>query len=268
MNSPGLLEARRISAGYRASRPVLRDVSLQVNPGDFTGLLGPNGGGKTTLLHCLTAYLPVSSGQVFIGRKPAEKLSRRAIAQRIAFVPQQTECVYSYSALEMVLMGRHAYAGYASLDTEQDRTLAMDALRQLRVEHLAQRPFQELSGGERQLVLLARSFAQQAHCVVLDEPLTGLDLHHQFELMSALADVASTGRAGVLATFHDVEVASRWCNRIVLLHEGTVLAQGAPREVLTADNLEVMFGVRAEVAPASSGNGVTVSVFETVKPTG
>lgn len=248
-----LLDVRGVSAGYDLHN-VLHGVSLQLAPGELVGLAGPNGSGKSTLLHCITGYHRISGGDVTIAGDPITSLTRRTIAERIAFVPQHTECVYSYSALEMVLMGRHPFAGLAAVDSTADVNLAVAALGRLEVAHLADRKYWELSGGEKQLVLLARAFAQGTPVLILDEPLTGLDIRHQFQLMSALRRAAGDPDHGVLATFHDLAVAARWCTRIILLRDGQVLASGAPAEVITPANLAALYHISAQVSTDASGH--------------
>lgn len=266
MTSAGpLLRATQISAGYGGAADIIRCLSIELMQGEMLGLVGPNGSGKTTLLHCLTGYHPLRAGAVLIGNENAAELSRQHIARHIAFVPQQTETVFSYSVLQMVLMGRHAYMGYAAVDSPEDIALAHEALDNLGIGRLAQRPYHQLSGGEKQLVLLARCFAQRSPIVILDEPLTGLDLHHQFDIMSALARARDENSAGVLATFHDLAAASRWCDRLVLLNEGEMLAQGPPAAVITPDNLATLYGVEARVQPDADGPGVTVQVLRSIK---
>lgn len=227
------------------------------------GLAGPNGSGKTTLLHCLTGYLDAASGTVELDSKKVSALGRRQVAERVAFVPQKTESAFSFSTLQMVLMGRHPYAGFSACDSAEDVDLALAALRRLDIEALAERQFEQLSGGEKQLVLLARALAQQAPLLVLDEPLTGLDMRHQHELMAAVHSITRESGRGALATFHDLQIAARWCDRLILLHGGTVVADGPPLEVITPENLKILYGVEAEVRSDYSDRSVFLSIVRT-----
>lgn len=246
-----LLSAENISAGY-GTKPVLQDASIKLAEGELVGLVGPNGSGKSTMLHCMTGYHPLLAGHVTVLNKPVTLLNRRAVAERIAFVPQHTESVYSFSVLEMVLMGRHLFAGLSAVDSLADVDIALRELARLEITHLAGRSFGKLSGGEKQLVILARAFAQNAPVLVLDEPLTGLDLRHQYQLMKALSGAADERRA-ILATFHDLSFAARWCNRLALLKSGRVMACGTPADVITSQNITTLYGVEAQVGRDSAG---------------
>jgi iron complex transport system ATP-binding protein len=251
--------AQNIAAGY-GKRRVLHNVSLELVTGEIVGLAGPNGSGKTTLLHCLTGYQPLMAGEVRLLGKPITELGKAQIAKQIAFVPQHTDTTFAFTVLQIVLMGRHAYAGYGAFDSDEDVDLAMEALGNLNVSGLATRLFNELSGGEQQLVLLARAFAQDASLLILDEPLTGLDLSHQFQLMSALQKAVQNQERCVFATFHDLAIASRWCNRLILLKEGSIVDDGLPLEVITSASMEKLYGVNASVYPAHEGAGVSINV--------
>jgi len=242
-----LICAKSMTTCY-GTHPVFEELSVSVDAGEFVGLVGPNGCGKTTLLHCLTGYQPVTSGRIIVAGEALEKLSRRDVARKIAFVPQQTDTVYGFSALEMVMMGRHAFSGFAAADSAEDVSRARAALDELRVAHLAHRPFTQLSGGERQMVLLARALVQQAPAMILDEPLTGLDLRHQFQIMQTLAAFSGSENRGVLATFHDLSIAARWCTRLLLMTGGRIIADGKPQDVITPENLLCVYGIHARVS--------------------
>lgn len=241
-----LLVAQNLRAGFD-QRIVLNGIDFTLQPGEFVGLVGPNGSGKTTLLHALTGYMHSTSGTVQLRGRPIKSLSRADIARQVAFVPQFTETVYGFSVDEMVLMGRYPYGGFGIVDSPQHARLAANALDQLGVSHLQGRIFNELSGGERQLVLLARALVQEAPILIMDEPLTALDLRHQFEVMQGLHNHARRSASAALATFHDLPAAARWCDRIILLKSGRIVANGPPREVITPANLETVYGIRAQI---------------------
>ncbi len=247
-----LIDVIHACSGYD-NRAILHDVSFGLCPGDLIGLAGPNGSGKTTLLHCLTGYHGLSDGAIHLRGKNISGLSRRVIAGEIAFMPQQTESVYSYSVLEMVIMGRHPYAGLSAVDTPHDIHLAQAALDRLDIGHLCNRDFGRLSGGEKQLVLLARAFVQEAPILLLDEPLTGLDIRHQYQLMNAIQSTAGEPGHAAIATFHDLAVAARWCTKLILLRGGRIIASGPPEAVITPKNLAALYDVTATVSVDALG---------------
>ncbi len=251
-DASSLVQVKEVSAGYGA-RQVLNAVTMEVQPGECIGLVGPNGSGKSTLLHCITGYHKTVNGSITVGGRQVTGLSRRDIAEHIAFVPQHTDSVYSFTVLDMVMMGRHPFRGFSAVDSPEDVDIALAAMAELEISHLAARRFSRLSGGEKQLVLLARAFAQGAPLLMLDEPLTGLDIRHQFQLMNALKHAVLKPAHAVLATFHDLSVAARWCTRIILLRSGTVIAAGAPASVITGSNLASLYGVQADVSTDAAG---------------
>lgn len=240
------LRADRVAFSYGRHR-VLRDVTLEVFPGEFLALAGCNGAGKTTLLHLLTGYLNPESGEVHLEGVPMTRLTRREAARRMAYVPQRSASVFPFRVEEIVLMGRQPYAGLAAFDTEEDCRAAARALEEVGLGREAGgRLFEELSGGERQLVLIARALAQQAPILILDEPATYLDLRRQWEVMRLLERRRAAG-ATIVATFHDLNLAARWTTRLALLHEGRIAATGTAEEVLRPEILEPVYGLALRV---------------------
>jgi iron complex transport system ATP-binding protein len=245
------VEAQNVFFSY-GRRLVLRDISLLIGRGEFVGVAGPNGAGKTTLLLTLTGYLQPQRGAVFLDGAPVALMSRREAASRVAFVAQKTEMSFPFRVLEVVLMGRHPYAGLAALDSARDVEAALRALERLDAADLADKQFNELSGGEQQLVLLARALAQETPVLILDEPTSFLDFRRQWNVLQILAGLRQCG-VTIVATFHDLNVAARWCSQLVLLHNGVVAAAGRPGEVLTASRLESLYGIPLVVDSRPSG---------------
>ena len=240
-----MISAKDVVAGY-GTNTVLAGVNVNIRPGEIVGLVGPNGSDKSTLLQCMTGFLKLKSGNVTAAGKPLNALTRQEIARIIAFLPQRTDAIFGFSVMEMVMMGRHPYAGFGADDNREDVLIAQESLEELGVRHLAKRLFTELSGGEQQLVLLARSFAQRTPCLFLDEPLNGLDMAHQYTFMESLVWAGKAGKA-IFATYHDLGVAARWCHRIILLKNGCVIAEGPPSQVITRETLAACYGVEANV---------------------
>lgn len=231
------------------SLEILRDISLQVEKGKFVGLIGPNGSGKTTLLKHIYRALPPEKHCVFINGREIESFSYREAAQQVTVMRQENSSDFDYTILEMVLMGRAPYRRFYERDTQDDKRIAYNALKFMGMEGLADRSFFTLSGGEKQRVLIARSLAQEADILVLDEPTNHLDVHYQWLLMETIAGLQKT----VLAVFHELNLASAFCDWLYMLQEGRVVARGAPGEICTPELLEDVFRVKAEVISLENG---------------
>jgi iron complex transport system ATP-binding protein len=242
-----VLVVEDVVAGY-GEAPILHGVSLDVAPGEVVGLLGPNGSGKTTLLRVASRALRPMSGLVTVAGRDPFALSARRAAQLVAVVPQQVLPAFSFSALEVVLMGRSPYRSAWRAGGPEDWALVRRAMEATRVQHLADRAVDELSGGERQLVVLAQALAQDAPVLLLDEPTTHLDIGHVADLLGTVHRLAEEGRA-VLAVFHDLNLASATCDRLIMLSGGRVAAEGLPERVVTAQTLRTVYGVEADVHP-------------------
>ncbi len=247
-----------VVAGYGEAE-VLHGVSLEVAPGEVVGLLGPNGSGKTTLLRVASRALRPRSGRVTVAGHDPYALSARRAAQLVAVVPQQVLPAFSFSALEVVLMGRSPHRSAWRAGAPEDWALVRRAMESTRVQHLAERPVDELSGGERQLVILAQALAQDAPVLLLDEPTTHLDIGHVVDLLGTVRRLAGEGRA-VLAVFHDLNLAAATCARLIALSEGRVAAEGSPERVVTARTLRRVYGVDADVHPNPATGRPVVSL--------
>ncbi len=232
------LEAHSIIAGYD-SRNVLENVSMTVATGEFVGLLGQNGSGKSTLLRVLTHALKPHSGSVELDGKPIVQWSPKDRAKRIAFVPQQETTTFAFTVQDVVLMGRYPHLDRNRREQSEDYAIARRAMESTDTLALQDRPVTRLSGGEYRRVLMARALAQQSPLLLLDEPTAHLDIAHQAELLALAQQLAhrSEKPQGVLAALHDINQAAEFCDRIVLLLSGRVLAEGTPDAVLTEDNL-------------------------------
>ncbi|MBX7244970.1 MAG: ABC transporter ATP-binding protein [Candidatus Sumerlaeaceae bacterium] len=236
-----IISARDVRFAYGA-REVLHSLSLDVQPGEFIGLAGPNGAGKSTLLQLLTGFLHPDAGTVSLRGAEVCRMRRAEVAREIAFVAQKSEIDFPFTVLEVVLMGRHPYAGLGALDSAPDITAAQDALRKCGLHDHSATLYGNLSGGEQQLVLLARAFAQGAPILVLDEPVSFLDLRRQWQIMNLLAD-ARRGGTTIIATFHDLNIAARWASRLVLMNNGQLIADGVPADILSAELLGKLYDV-------------------------
>jgi iron complex transport system ATP-binding protein len=263
--SSPLCQAIGLSFGYGA-RPVFRDVGFAVGPGELVALCGPNGAGKSTLLRLLLGLHMPSAGSVRLGGELVGRLSRRQIARRAALLPQDAPADLPLTVREAVALGRLPHLERFQTESEADLDAVARALALTDTAALADRPVTEISGGERQRVHLARALAQEAPLLLLDEPIAGLDLSHQLQALDLLRATVDTGR-GALVALHDLSLAARRCDRMLLLAEGALRADAAPAEVLTPETLARHFGVRAEVRTDSAGHSFVLP-YETVSDPG
>lgn len=238
-----LLSCRDLACGY-SGRPVLSGLEAEVQAGEIIVLLGPNGSGKSTLLKTLGAWLPPISGQVLIGGRSADRLSRAEVAQHLAYVPQEEFPAFPFTARQIVLMGRLARS-QGLMDTPEDYAIAERSMARSDCLEFADRPVTELSGGERQRVLIARALASEAKVLLLDEPSSHLDAAHVVGLVELLKQLSGEGCAVVVAV-HDLNVASLLGSRALLLGDGRLLHDGGVEDVLTGPSLEGVYGIRFE----------------------
>ena len=256
-----MLEARDITVKYGESE-VLRDVSLSLNEGTIIALLGANGAGKTTLIRALNGTLPIASGGIELDGRDLGALSRREIAKNIAVVAQENETRFPVSVLEFVLSGRFVHGGAFGWESDADFEFAEKALAECDLAEYETRLMNHLSGGERQRVVLARALATNAQILLLDEPTTNLDLAHQAMMFKLVRRRCVERQASAIVITHDLNLAAEFGDRVVMLKDGRIAATGAPAEVLTAENVSDVFGVRVllDTNPAS-GNVRVTSVF-------
>jgi iron complex transport system ATP-binding protein len=246
-----LLAARDVTFGY-PGREVLRGVSLTLRAGELVALCGPNGAGKSTLLRVLLGLHAPRAGAVELGGAPVTSLGRREIARRAALLPQESPPEVPLTVREVVALGRLPHLGRFEPERAEDLRAVDAALAATDTTAFADRPMTELSGGERHRVHLARALAQGAPVLLLDEPIAGLDLAHQLQALALLRATVDEGRGAIVA-LHELSLAARACDRILLLAEGAVAADAPPADVLTPEMLERVFGVRAEVRADEAG---------------
>ena len=267
------LVVHRLSYAYRRRRadPVLAldDVSLSIAPGSFTGLLGPNGCGKTTLLRLLSGVEQPNSGRVEFDGRDVKSYTRRALARRIAVVPQETHPAFDYSVLDMALMGRHPFLGTFEFEGPDDHRAARLALAATDTDHLADRPFSALSGGEKQRVVIASALAQadgasteRGSVLLLDEPTASLDLGAQLDVASLLHDLHRERGATMVMATHDLNLAASICDRLVLMKGGRVLASGPTGDVLTGALVQELYDINADVRFHEGAGHLTVTALK------
>jgi iron complex transport system ATP-binding protein len=226
---------------------VVDGVSVRLGEGALTGILGPNGSGKTTLLRLLSGTRTPTSGQVRLGDRALDTLSRRQVAQQIAVVPQETQLAFEYSAIEIVLMGRHPHLGLFTVEGPDDLRIAQEAMAATGTGALADRPFDQLSGGEKQRVVIAAALAQSARLLLLDEPTASLDLGYQLEVSTLLKTLNREQGVTMAISTHDLNLAASICRDLILMRGGRVVATGPTNDVLTPDNVRRLYDVEADV---------------------
>lgn len=240
-----MIRAVNISFSYGGA-PVLEELSLELRPGEFVGLIGANGSGKTTLMRILLGFLRPATGTVYLKGDVVAGLSRREIARRATLVQQDTHIDFAFTAREVVAMGRTPYLGRFRPEGRVDAEIIERAMRDTETDLFAGRPVTELSGGERQRVHLARAMAQDTEIVLLDEPTANLDLTHQIETLEMIRSMTRKGKTA-FAAIHDLGLAARFCDRLLLLSRGRIVAEGPPEAVVTTNNLLEHFDLRARV---------------------
>ncbi|MGI5849102.1 MAG: ABC transporter ATP-binding protein [Christensenellales bacterium] len=244
---------RNISYAYLPPQKALDNVSFHIRTGSFCGIIGPNGSGKTTLLRCISGYLTPDEGGVLIDDNNISCFSVREIARRMALVQQHASLEYDFTVMDIVLTGRNPYMKRLRGETRQDYAIANSALEKAGILHLKDRIVTTLSGGEWQRMILARALCQQADILLLDEPVTGLDIRHQVTIMSAAKRLAANQGISVVCVLHDLNLAYSYCDQIVLLKNGAVFAEGEPADVLTKINLETVYETKINIIRCSGG---------------
>jgi len=246
------LEACSLNFSYRA--PVVRDFSLRLAAGAVTGIIGPNGSGKTTVLRLLDGILKPSSGQVLLhGRIPIRELTRRQIARHIAVVPQNAATSSFHNVFQFTMQGRSPYLPLLGYESDQDEEIVHEALELAQLGKHRDSRASEISGGERQRLLLARALAQQPEILLLDEFTANMDINYQVELMGAVRRLTRRRNLATVVVSHEINLLAAFSDRIALMREGSIRHQGAVAEVVTRENLRRLFGLDFLVRPLPSG---------------
>ena len=252
-----MLRATDLSFAYE--RPVLDGVSLHVERGHIVGLLGPNGAGKTTLIRMLAGLLTPQAGTVWLDGRPIGEYGRRAVARRLALVPQDTHAAFDFTVLDMLLMGRYPHVGRFTLEGPDDVAIAREALAATGTASLERRSFATLSGGERQRVVIASALAQASDVLLLDEPTASLDLAYQLEIARLLRRLNRERGTTIVLSTHDLNLAASVCDRLALMRAGRVLAHGTTADTLTPDAIAQAYGVAADVRLHPQAGHLTVT---------
>ena len=237
----------RVSFG---SAEILKGISMDVEHGEFVGVIGPNGCGKSTLLKCIYRVLKPSGGAVLLDDKPLQQYKMRESAKRMAVVSQHNFYNFDFSVRDVVLMGRAPHKKALERDNEEDYRIVRESLRKVDMLAYEDRSFSTLSGGEQQRIILARALTQGTPCLILDEPTNHLDIKYQLQLMNIVKGLGVT----VISAIHDLNIAALYCSKLVVMKEGAVVAYGTPAEVLTAELIRAVYEVEAEIGQDAYGN--------------
>ncbi|MDH5458127.1 MAG: ABC transporter ATP-binding protein [Nitrospinota bacterium] len=244
--SSAMIATQNLTFAY-AEEPVIRDIFLNFQSGEFTGVIGPNGSGKSTLLKLIGGILPSPSQTIFFKNKELSQYKKKELAVSIAWIPQEKQMAFSFKVIDIVLMGRHPYLSPLSFEGETDYQIAEDAMRQTQVLEFAHRSFNEISGGEKQRVMIASAISQKPEVMLLDEPTSALDIKYQIEILSILKQLNEAENKSLILAMHDLHLASKFCKRLVLLKEGRVFCDGTPAEVLKKEILEEVYEVKVKI---------------------
>ena len=257
-----LMRANAVSVSL-GDAPVLAGLDLEIAAGEVVGLIGPNGAGKTTLLRAMAGLLPLDDGEICVQGRPLHRIDRVSLARMLAYLPQGGDSHWAVSVETLVMLGRLPHRDPWHGPSETDRAAVEQALVACDIAQFRDRPATHLSGGERTRVLLARALAGAPGLLLADEPVAGLDPGHQLDVMAKLRDLAGAG-AGVVVVMHDLTLAARFCDRLALLHDKRIAAEGSPEIVLSPSTLARCYGIRAYHGSAE-GNAIVVPL-ERVKP--
>ncbi len=242
------VEMQEVSLGYN-HKPVMKDLTLRASPGQLVGLIGPNGSGKSTIIRALSRVIHPRSGKISLGGKDITKITRRDLARLVGVVPQMPLLPSTFTAFEIVLMGRNPHLGLFQSEGQQDWAIAWQAMEKTATQSLASRRVNELSGGEIQCLLIARVLVQETKAILLDEPTANLDIGRQAEILDLIKTLCLEKNSTVLAALHDLNMAAQYCDRIFLINEGRLHAEGTPVEVITDRNIKQIYGAEHCVYP-------------------
>lgn len=236
-----IIQVNDVTVGYDRGERILHDLNFSIQAGDFVGIIGKNGAGKSTLLKSMRGFLPLDKGEILLADRRVQDYSQRELARKIAYLQQQVELTFDYTVRDMVMAGRYPYKKWWQQQGDEDDRIIEACMKYTDVLDMAERPIRALSGGQRQRVLLAKVLAQQTPVLFLDEPAAGLDLFYQEQIFRFCRELSARGKTVVMVV-HELNLADRYCSRLMLLKHGNVLADAAPQQVLTDELLSAGYG--------------------------
>ena len=244
--TPELIAAENITYAYETSL-VLKDLSVSIKEKDYIGLIGPNGSGKSTLLKVMGGILKTDSGSIQFKKSHVSKINKKLFAQSVSLIPQDHPMIFPFKVSEIVMMGRHPYLSPLSFESEEDFDITRRAMETTMTSQFADRYFNEISGGEKQRVMIASALAQKPEIMLLDEPTSALDLKYQVQILNILKNLNVHHNMTLVMAMHDLNLASRFCNRLLLLNEGKIVRDGTPKQVLEKNILEQVYGIEIDL---------------------
>ncbi len=242
------LQAKEINFGYN-SNPILDNVNFEIAPSKLVTIVGPNGSGKSTLIKCIDRIVSPQGGSILIDRKDVTKMTRMDVARYLSYVPQSSVRIFPTNVFDTILMGRRPHIGWLGSDGDEEKVWGV--LRLLNIENLAMSNFNELSGGQQQKVLIARALVQEAEVMLLDEPTSNLDIWHQLDVMNIIREVVKKKEITAIMALHDLNLASYYSDRIIMMKKGKIVAAGDPHLVITEENIASVYRVEAAVRSLS-----------------
>lgn len=238
---------------------ILKNISLDIQPGEIIGVIGPNGSGKSTLMKLMGGVLQSKPGDIFFKGEDLRLLKRKTLAQSIAWIPQENPLVFPFKVSEVVLMGRHPYLSPLMFERMEDFHISRRAMEATQTLEFANRLFNEISGGEKQRVMIASALAQEPEMMLLDEPTSALDLKHQMQILNILKQLNETRGVTLVMALHDLHLASKFCKRTILLQKGQIVRDGTPDEVMQKDILEKVYDVKIKIFHDQEDGSIMIS---------